>query len=664
MVRRVLRYSQTDGRVSPAAIEQWLREPASRFVENATAVYEKSLREVGEGGGEEQAYLAHLVMLAQMRRSLDEQGVSPGWRAVMANVLMAGIEVLIEEDRIPSDLMSARLGLQFAASTSAFGLGATRDGVLSRLLNPYRTSRAVINKFEESAFRPFDTVSNDDFLLQLAHAVRADDKALSSVARMALVEMVRDCLLLAVVRGSNDPTLFNLANGVNDLEAVLFNAWQRDELELALDDAEDVEPYQTLRELVGLADEVLAGRFAGLKKHVALDERIRLAVDGGLALLMDEHVVKLIGTLESFIDWVDDAHLYREGRAYWIGSEDQPMYLLASPRMEGHLFVDVRDFTRRTSVIKERAMGDFLKRYFYEPVLAQAARRSSTVKVSNMVGDAVAFRGDIVAMVDLALAIRKTLDEAQNELLDFLPDIVGGSERLREITVELKRLERELLELGNERDEQLDARRKYLTAQLAMLEDSRVREAQRTVGEGLEAGAYVSYGPEAEILDIRHPTLGRWPVAIASALNEAARGTARAGSVRDYRMDLWLRAQRENPEAVLPFQVTVHESELYNAGSVLSEPALHAFRGAREGVFRFEEKIFKPADAPPYMRQYIFEHPEERFVVVYGIGDEVVHLLRHSGRVIFRGFETQGDVDLWELLLPESSFGRDLLSTL
>jgi hypothetical protein len=106
---------------------------------------------------------------------------------------------------------------------------------------------------------------------------------------------------------------------------------------------------------------------------------------------------------------------YQEGQLYRFALDAQP---LLSPRpalQEAQLFVDLKGYTRRTARVKEQVMADFLKGEFYEPIL-QAAKRyhldpalrsgGRSLDLVNLLGDAVAFSGDIQCLVDLARDIQ------------------------------------------------------------------------------------------------------------------------------------------------------------------------------------------------------------------------------------------------------------------
>src|SRR5438093_3602095 len=81
-----------------------------------------------------------------------------------------------------------------------------------------------------------------------------------------------------------------------------------------------------------------------------------------------------------------------------------------APQM-GHLFCDMKDFTKRTAFLKETVVADFLSREFYGPILTAAARHAQGaahladkggIYLNNLLGDAVSFSGDVVALLEMA----------------------------------------------------------------------------------------------------------------------------------------------------------------------------------------------------------------------------------------------------------------------
>jgi hypothetical protein len=244
---------------------------------------------------------------------------------------------------------------------------------------------------------------------------------------------------------------------------------------------------------------------------------------------------------------------WEAGRLYRISSRPGPILVAARDHPIAHLFADVKDFTRRTSLLGPAAMAEFLRREFYLPILA-AAKAGFTgmehladrggVSVNNLLGDAISLSGDIEALVSLASEIRRLLS-AYEERLEREVSTTAVSGR---VSVLEKRFRAEIARSHAGRDEARAAaeraapgsperaealRRAALhAAAAARLSAEMERDVSRTRGEGLEAGVFVSFGPAPLVVSIDDEVFGRNRVAIAEKINESARGTARAGQAR------------------------------------------------------------------------------------------------------------------------------------
>ncbi len=244
---------------------------------------------------------------------------------------------------------------------------------------------------------------------------------------------------------------------------------------------------------------------------------------------------------------------WEAGRLYRISSRPVPILAEAREVPIAHLFADVKDFTRRTSLLGPAAMAEFLRREFYLPILA-AAKAGFTgmehladrggISVNNLLGDAISLSGDIEALVSLAGAIRRLLAAYEERLTrEVSSTTVAGrvsalEERYRLETArahaardEARAAAERAAPGGPERAEAL--RRAALhAAAAARLAAEMEREVSRTRGDGLEAGVFVSFGPAPLVVSIDDDTFGRNRVAIAEKINESARGTARASPAR------------------------------------------------------------------------------------------------------------------------------------
>ena len=255
---------------------------------------------------------------------------------------------------------------------------------------------------------------------------------------------------------------------------------------------------------------------------------------------------------------------WEAGRLYRISARPGPILAMAQERPMAHLFADVKDFTRRTSLLGQASMAEFLRREFYLPILAAAKERFTGmehlsdrggVSVNNLLGDAISLSGDIEALVSLAGEIRRLLAAYETRLArEVSTEAVAGRvtalearyrgeiARSSEARAEA-RAESERAAPGSpERTEAL--RRSALHAAAASrIAAEMERAVSRTRGEGLEAGVFVSFGPAPLVVSIDDEAFGHNRVAIAEKINESARGTARASLARA-RADQLLEAAR------------------------------------------------------------------------------------------------------------------------
>jgi len=255
---------------------------------------------------------------------------------------------------------------------------------------------------------------------------------------------------------------------------------------------------------------------------------------------------------------------WEAGRLYRISARPGPILAVTQERPMAHLFADVKDFTRRTSLLGQASMAEFLRREFYLPILAAAKERFTGmehlsdrggVSVNNLLGDAISLSGDIEALVSLAGEIRRLLAAYETRLArEVSTEAVAGRVTALEARYRgeiarshqargAARAESERAAPGSpERTEAL--RRAALHAAAASrIAAEMERAVSRTRGEGLEAGVFVSFGPAPLVVSIDDEAFGHNRVAIAEKINESARGTARASLARA-RADQLLEAAR------------------------------------------------------------------------------------------------------------------------
>jgi hypothetical protein len=244
---------------------------------------------------------------------------------------------------------------------------------------------------------------------------------------------------------------------------------------------------------------------------------------------------------------------WEAGRLYRLSARGGAILRQGEERPAGHLFADVKDFTRRTGLLGQATMAELLRREFYVPILVAAkehfggmqhlADRGGVI-LNNLVGDAVSFSGSIDEMVALAKAIRsqfaayaaRLAREISSEVVTRQIAAIEGqvAEALRRARE--ARAAQEAIQASAAPGTPQHAAAVALAARArgleVRLEAERERALARARGEVLEAGVFVSYGPAPLVVVIEDEVFGRNRVAIAEKINESARGTARAGSAR------------------------------------------------------------------------------------------------------------------------------------
>src|SRR5205085_2590298 len=110
----------------------------------------------------------------------------------------------------------------------------------------------------------------------------------------------------------------------------------------------------------------------------------------------------------------------------------------------------------------------------------------ASVDVVNLLGDAVAARGDIQSMVSLSLSVRQLLADAAAELAAAAKQAVAQHDVVRDIEHELASTRHKLSSLPDTTSEEREA----LEGHMRELERSRAQWQSALVGGGLEAGVF------------------------------------------------------------------------------------------------------------------------------------------------------------------------------
>src|SRR5882762_3884728 len=222
---------------------------------------------------------------------------------------------------------------------------------------------------------------------------------------------------------------------------------------------------------------------------------------------------------------------YEAGKLYLLGLEERPILMTRSraPHM-GHLFCDMKDFTKRTAFLKEAVVADFLSREFYGPILTAAGRQAQGaahladkggIYLNNLLGDAVSFSGDIVGLLELAQDIRSALGSYGRRLdkegsREAVANVIANIEqkfqgRRKQLGAAVKSAQEAQLrgKLDPATGEEPGARLRALQVEMSRLEEERGSEIALASGEKLEAGIFVSYGAPPEVATFEDHIFGQ-----------------------------------------------------------------------------------------------------------------------------------------------------------
>ncbi len=375
-------------------------------------------------------------------------------------------------------------------------------------------------------------------------------------------------------------------------------------------------------------------------------------------------------------------HRYEAGSLYRLGDDDYPLVRVRQQSRQAQLFVDLKGYTRRTAAIKELSMAEFMRQEFYLPILEAAKKlragsallpREHDIQLVNLMGDAVAFAGGVVAMVDLAREIQAIFENYRRKLQQRAPladrdnlralgrhieqqrsGILAEIEKLSE---ELKGVQQEVFRRGSlsveqlreilaknrppadarqqqlvdlacrpllERIRQLEGRMATLRQDDRILADALAEESRLILGAEMEAGLFISFGTAAEKVEMQDDTWGRQAVFVGERINEAARGTARNELVRRQVQDKLEKAasERANPRLEAPFRVWIEPTRMPAVSAENSELWRKALeRGDADLLDQFLLRLQK--DARGEFTQAAGAAPGGMAADIYNVGEAI-----------------------------------------
>lgn len=501
-----------------------------------------------------------------------------------------------------------------------------------------------------------------------------------------------------------------------------------------------------LRFLSTFKKSMLGSFLKGQSKKAAF---IAPVIQGYYACRLDESIERYEGLMRGYLadrrgEYKQNLLVeeYNRGRLYRFSSDERPVLKTLELEEEGQLFIDMKDFSRKTLKVKEIAMADFMREYFYKPILDAASRYGMGmgigtdergIRLTNLPGDAAIFSGGVSYLVALAKDIQHIIRRYRDQLTQRLPprrdeeilDEVHKRFEARKDALKRKRIE--LNSALENKEPGVESRMVALGEEEHRLENTYRDELEASIKGELEAGLYISYGAKAEnmIIETKGEFSGPVNVSIGEKINESARGTFRHPLVRA-KLELLLeneKIKRNNKSLRYPFDIYIDRvfsikmppeldsafdklistrkpssakamadimaneyyndlkkiisgetfsalrvisstTDIYNKGEALSINALEAYMRETRGTKWFFQKTVNANNLDASIREKLF-FPNDTLEFWFSLesvrGVEQIEAFYKSGEVIFRGFETNTPMIVYELLNPEGELFKALV---
>ncbi len=760
--------------IDSAIIAAWLGPDGHgrKFVKWAGDFFEKTLKDEAKNGGDEgTSYLALLAAINAIRKKKERiKTVRIKGITYEKLDLAVGLTLFITFKGALRDLL-ARLKSSNAtcytskaeelllSSTVPKSFLSIPSNLLISSLNPYGIN---VETFEIiSSYAPFTAEKESgEFITAVSRAIKKNSEALDALKFQHAIIRFREETLKYLnefdIPSEPQDLLYELYNDDRLIKNFLSDQKSTANLSKSLDDVKknfvkDARRIEVIsnfqRFLTSFKKTILGGIIRNPRED--FEDNILPVIEGFYACKMDDHIEKfvslMIATLSDKRTELSQTMLieeYNRGRLYRFSTDDRQTLRTLSIEEEGQLFIDMKDFTKKTLKIKEMAMVEFMKDNFYKPILAGASRYGTSglspyehgIRLTNLLGDAAIFSGGVTYLVAIARDIQKIIRLYREQLLKKLPlskdkEVLDEVHRRFEARKALLQERRAELEQGMEKNEPgVESKLAALGEEEHRLENIYRDELRTAILDELEAGLFISYGAKSEtmVIEPREEFSPPVKVSIGEKINEAARGTLRNPLVRakievllenekqrrhlpllKYPFDIYiervysikmppeldsayekLMVKRSTTSAQAMAQILSNEyfsdlkrtisgdpfsslrlitaaTDIYNKGQALSEAALEAYIRETKGTKRFFKKTVMVSELDPSIQNaFFFPQDPMEFWFVYEVINrmENIEIFRKSGEVVFKGFEANTPVIVYEMLNTEEQFFKTLAS--
>ncbi len=454
-----------DPLIDAGLIASWLVPSlhGRRLIAELFRIYKKAIEEeMRLSGAERTSFLVHLAIskiLSEKKeivKGVKIRGVSYEKLERSISILFSNI-VRVVVSEVLNSFKGKQLSYDFKemeylllGTTTPFFILNIKNALLNSDLNPYNLSPKIAACLEEVyAQAAKKSHSIGDLTSGMVSLITQDNVLAETVFDFFSLSSFRDDILDYLISYDNQREgihiiLAEISQDDKLLRAMLEDSKIASQVETGLSDlidrySRDERRTQKIRKILtnfkthrkwGLVRLFSVGKETIVFK---VSEVVKRYIIFRMDLGYDSYFTSARKTLENKKKALPLQELIREyegGRLYRF-SGDHKIFLVKKEEVhEGHLFVDLKSFTKRTKRSGSLVMADFLKNEFFLPILDAAKsyylkigkEPSLGLELNNLLGDAISFSGNVTALVELAKEIQRITSEYKKKLIKNNPD--------------------------------------------------------------------------------------------------------------------------------------------------------------------------------------------------------------------------------------------------
>lgn len=350
---------------------------------------------------------------------------------------------------------------------------------------------------------------------------------------------------------------------------------------------------------------------------------------------------------------------YENGKLYYFSFEKNKLLMNKKEEKIAAIYIDIRDFSKKTSELKEDVISELLKDKFYAPILHYASERKKTGEIilHNIVGDSLIFTGSIDELLKLAIVIKKDSENYKSGL----EHIIFDSEKKELMTVDLgifvaygvkPRMFNIQSEFGNhyiaigdvinlssrgaKRDPNAKKRLDYLIET-----ESKIRGFQVK----LPFNVYIMEGFSV----VMPPTIEHKLLTIK---DEKPQKEIMSNFFEQLSLDLKLQRDFQNQ--------MFKEKYIFNIGIGLTEESFLAFLRSQWVLSNIKKHIINVEQFSENIKKnYLFLNKQIEFASVKNRKSNELFIFRKEGSIMFKGIEKE--TVIWELIPQELSIYKEIV---